>query len=321
MAIALFGFVAGAYAAFEKATGQVLFLPKDKFVEDLRLVRGESGIQLIRGLMGSSGTMGRILAFTIPVTFYIFLEYAKTFRFKALLSLMLFFQFWGIIAAMSRTPWYALLSALFVMQLFYAQFRKIFIVIALLSGVVLWATWDQVSDSDVSVRVNDRTEDLNGRTERWNTAQTMWERKPILGWGFNGFSAESGEFRQDGRRDAFGSTESDYWHILVSTGLAGFVPYILFMLATLMNSIRLYVKAHASDWSGFISSQSLTLFWAVILVHLVVSYTATVSNPLLKIFPFAVAGAIVGSHEFLLKGTSAKPVGRPVGPTTVPEQI
>jgi hypothetical protein len=116
MAIALFGFVAGAYAAFEKATGQVLFLPKDKFVEDLRLVRGESGIQLIRGLMGSSGTMGRILAFTIPVTFYIFLEYAKTFRFKALLSLMLFFQFWGIIAAMSRTPWYALLSALFVMQ-------------------------------------------------------------------------------------------------------------------------------------------------------------------------------------------------------------
>ena len=75
MAIALLGFVAGVYTIFEFTTGQIFFTHKD--VIERRFFReGEQAhIRLIIvGIMGSPGTMGRALAATIPVTFYLFLE-------------------------------------------------------------------------------------------------------------------------------------------------------------------------------------------------------------------------------------------------------
>ena len=142
--IALFGFVAGAYAAYEHATGNVLFLPRGRDVSD-RLFREALGIRIIRGLMDGAGNMGRILATAIPLTLYLSLERKKTDLRRIALAGMLVVQFYGIVIAMSRTPWYALLIALFTMQFFYPQFRKAFLVIGVVVAVVIGVTWDQVS--------------------------------------------------------------------------------------------------------------------------------------------------------------------------------
>jgi len=300
--IAFMGFVFAAYAAYENATGNVLFVPQDRLLGNL--YRQELDIRIIRGILGNSNNMGRALAASIPVTFYLFLERRRGGTRKTLLAVMLAVQFYGIIIAMARAPWYALLIALLVMQFFYPQFRKLFVVIALVGAVVIWVTWDQVVDSDINRRINDENSTLEGRQARWSAGVNMWKAKPIQGWGFGRFETQSGRFRTDGIRQNFknGAVENDYLYTLIASGLIGFLPYLIFLLAPLVNSLRLFYRARAPTWAGFIKPEMLTVYWAVILCFLITSYTAVQLRPTIRSMTFAVAGAVVGSHEhFVLR--------------------
>jgi O-antigen ligase len=303
--IAILGFVAGVYAVYEHATGNVLFVSETK--RGAKLIRS-SGIRMIRGLMGSTGNMGRALAATIPVTFYLFLERKKNDIGRVLLIVMLIAQFYGIYLAMARSPWYALLLALFIMQLFYPKFRRLFYVIVFVATIALWATWDQVVESDAADRVDDKVSTLEGREVRWQAGYNMWLAKPIRGWGFGRYKEESGRFRTDGESRNIAAIENDYLYILVGSGLIGFLPYLTFLLAPLVNSLRLFFKARAPDWSGFIRPETLSVYWAVILCLAITSYSAIQTQAVIKLMTFAVAGAVVGTHEHLLRDLTQKAV-------------
>lgn len=304
--VAFLGFVAGAYAIYEYTTGNVLFLAKGDTVG--AVYRDDTAIRMIKGLIGGTGNMGRAMAASIPVTFYLLLERKKNDAKRILLIGMLVIEFVAIVISMARSPWYALLIALFIMQLFYPQFRRVFFVIVFVAAIVLWATWDQVSESDVANRVNDKVSTLEGREARWAAGFNMWKEKPIRGWGFGHFETQSGRFRTDGINTNFrnGAIENDYLYIMVSCGLLGLVPYALFLLAPLVNSLRLFFRARASDWSGFIKPETLSVYWAVILCLLITSYSAIQTQPIIRLMTFAVTGAIVGSHEHILGNSKNK---------------
>jgi O-antigen ligase len=297
-AIALLGFVSGTCAVYEYATGNILFVAKDRYIG--ALYRETLNIRIIRGVMGSTGNMGRALAACIPVTFYLFLERKKNDIGRILLIVMLIAQFYGIYVAMARAPWYALLLGLFIMQFFYPRFRRLFYVIVFVAAIVLWATWDQVSEGDAADRVNDKASTLEGREVRWQAGYNMWRVKPIRGWGFGRYKEESGRFRTDGESRNCSAIENDYLYILVGSGLIGFLPYLTFLLAPLVNSLRLFFKARALDWSGFIKPETLTVYWAVILCLAITSYSAIQTQVVIKLMTFAVVGAVVGTHEHLL---------------------
>ncbi|MEM7034801.1 MAG: O-antigen ligase family protein [Chloroflexota bacterium] len=297
--IAILGAFTGLYALYEYSTGHVLFVQKDKDVT--RLFRGGTNIRLIVGIMGGSGQMGRAMAAIIPVTFYLFLEHKKADLGKLLLIIMLVFQFGGLIVPLSRTPWYATLLALFVMQLFYPQFRKLFIIIGIVGAVVIFGTWDSVSQSQAASRLDDDGEGLEGREARWNAGWNMFMSKPIRGWGFGKYETNSGRFRTDGSRSNFDAIESDYLHIMVATGLIGIAPYLLYIASILIYSWRLFLRVRLPEWSGFIKTGTLTVVWAMIICLMVTSYTARQVQPVIKLITFAVAGAVVGSHEYILR--------------------
>ena len=301
--VAILGFACGTYAIYEYMTGNVLFLQKE--ATGGALYRADSGIRMIKGLIGSTGGMGRVLAACIPITFYLFLERKKNDIWKILLVGMLAVQFYSIVLTMSRASWYALLIALFIMQLFYPQFRKVFFAIVFVAAIILWATWDQVSESDVTNRINDKYSTLEGREARWSAGFHMWQASPIRGWGFGRYETQAGRFRTDGVHINFrnGAIENDYLYILVGSGLIGFVPYALFLLTPLVNSARLFFKARAPDWSGFIKPETLSVYWAVILCLLITSYTAIQSRVIIKLITFAVVGAVVGSQKYLLSSS------------------
>jgi O-antigen ligase len=306
LAVALLGFVSAASAAYEHATGDILFRSGHELVGERMLYRGESGIRIIRSLWGTSGTMGQVLAMSIPVTFYLLFESRNGPTLKVCLLAMLLVQFYGILVTMSRTPWYSLLIALFVMQLFYPRFRTVFLVIVLVAAVVLWATWDRVVESDAASRINDKVSTLEGRQMRWRAGVNMWRAKPIRGWGFGRYVKESGRFRTDGDRRNLSAIENDYLHILVGSGLIGFVPYLLSLLIPLVNSIRLFLRTRSRDWSGFVKAEMIAVYWAVLLPLAIGSYTSVQSEAGLRLIVCTVAGAIVGTHETLL-GKPGKP--------------
>lgn len=301
--MAIFGLAAGAYAIYESTTGHVLFLSKDK--EVTRFFRGDTNLRLIVGLLGTGGT-GRAMATIIPLTFYLALE-SKNNLAKILLAGMVVLQFGGLFVTLSRTPMYSLIIALFVMQFFYPQFRRIFIVIAFIVGLFFWAYWDTIQDSEIAQdRFSDEQGDFNGRTPRWEAGINMWKAKPIRGWGFGRYEEESGRFRTDGFNKNFEAIENDYLHIMVGAGLIGLVPYLVFLLAPLINGVRLFFRARAPDWPGFIKAETIVVYWAVILSFLIFSYTAKHTDAVVKMLPFTVAGAVVGTHESLLRHSKEK---------------
>ena len=299
LAIVVFGSAAALYAIYEHSTGNILFLPEGESAAELNTAYSEH-LRLLQGLLGRSSNFGRVLACTIPITFYLFFENKNVGR-RILLVGMLVLQAYGIFLTYNRTSWYVLMIGLSILPIFYPQFRKVYLVIVLVAVVTLWATWAQVNESAVvQERVNSKVSTLEGREVRWQAGYNMWRAKSVRGWGFGRYEEESGRFRTDGERRNIRAIENDYLHILVGSGLIGFVPYLLFLLLPLLNSPRLFVRARAPDWSGFIKPETVAIYWAVILAFTIGSYTQIQTQPIVKMIPFALAGAVIGSHEHLL---------------------
>lgn len=303
LVITLFGFVAASYMIYEQTTGNILFLAKG---EALSLAEAHArmygfGLRVVQGLVGSGANFGRVLVSTLPITFYLFFE-GKSVTRKILLVGMIIVQAYGMFLTYNRTSWYSLLISLSILQFFYPQFRKAYLVIVLMGAMTLWATWDQVTDSTVvTQRINSKVSTLEGREERWRAGYNMWQAKPIRGWGFDRFQTESGRFRTDGSHYNITAIENDYLHLLVASGLMGFLPYVLFLLTPLFTSLRLFFRARAPDWSGFVKPEAIAIYWAIILSFAIGSYSQIQTQQIVKMIPFAVAGAVVGTHEHWLR--------------------
>jgi O-antigen ligase len=304
--VAILGTVSAVYAAYEHATGNVLFLPRGKSLEDLKLVRAGTNIRLIVGLWGSAGAMGRVLAMCIPVTVYLFLE-SKTQRMpRLLLASMLAMQGYSIVICMVRAPWYSLLIALFVMQIFDKRFRRLFFAVAIVAALLIGLTWNRVADSDVAARLNDETSTYEGREARWRTGLNMWLARPVRGWGFGRFEREAWRFRTDVLQQRLRAPENDYLVVMIGSGLIGIVPYLGVLLVPLWYSLRLIFQARSLErkglpWPGFVKVETLSLLNAVIVCYLVYSFSAANVIAGTKLILLSLAGAVVGTHEDLLR--------------------
>ncbi|HEX9926344.1 MAG TPA: O-antigen ligase family protein, partial [Anaerolineae bacterium] len=220
---------------------------------------------------------------------------------KVFLVVALAVQFYALFLTYNRTSWYGLMISLTIIQFFYPQFRKIYIVLVLLGGLSLWATWDRYEGSAVEQRTNYKTDDFNGRTPRWEAGLNMWQAKPIRGWGFGWYEQESGRFREDGFRKNFEAIENGFLDIMVNTGLIGLVPYLLFLILPLVSSIRLFFRARAPNWDGFIKPDTITMYWCALIILVFGSYTGVTNKTIVNMIPFAIAGAIVGTHQHYLR--------------------
>ena len=300
LSIALFGCIAGAHAIYESLTGNIIFLEKGQ--EITRVYRGGTNIRLIKGLIGGTGAMGRVLATTILVSLYLVAEHRSTW-WKTFLLGGLVLQFGGLLVTFSRTPIIALFLGLLIIQIFFPKFRRAFVVLAVLGVIFTAANWDRLQNSDIGQqRINEGGDDAGGRLTRWSTGLNMWKDKPFRGWGTDKFSQISGRYRTDSSRRDFDAVENDFIFILVGTGLIGFLPYMFFLAVPLFRSLRLFAQARAPNWRGFITNKEIALYWAVMLVLIVCSMTSKNTNAVVKYLPFVVTGAIIGTHaEYVLK--------------------
>jgi O-antigen ligase len=133
----------------------------------------------------------------------------------------------------------------------------------------------------------------------------MWQAKPIRGWGFGRYEQESGRFREDGFRKNFDAIENGFLDIMVNTGLIGLIPYLLFLILPLISSIRLFFRARAPDWDGFIQPDTITIYWCALIILVLGSYTGVTNRTVVNMIPFAIAGAIVGTHQHRLRSVKA----------------
>lgn len=293
--VAVFGAIAGAHTLYEALTGNMIFMAKGQ--ELSRLYRGETGLRLIEGLVGETGSMGRVLAMTLLTTLYLIAE-SKNSYFKPYWMVGALLQFGGLIATFSRTPILTFLVGLLILQFVYPGLRRLLIILVIVVSGVLAVKWQDIQQTEAAQERFSNINTAHGRSGRWAAGLNMWLERPVRGWGMGRYGELSGRFRADGSRQNIDAVENDYLLILVGSGLIGFLPYALFLLTTALSSLRLFLRRKTLEADGgFIHSGTIVLAWVIIICFVVSSFTAINAFAVSRILPFALIGAIVGTHQ------------------------
>ncbi len=308
-AVMIFGILAVAYMVFELSTGIFLFLEEGVEPESLSRVylRTAPGLWIVRGLLANSASFGRVLVTTIPVTIYLYFRQTNRTRRWLLLSAFLF-QCFGLFLSLNRSCWIAFVFGLAVMQLAFPRLRVWAFTVAALGLAILIPYRQKAMDSElVTQRVLYNIGTLNERLPRWQAGFEMWKAEPWRGWGFGQFPLHSARFRRDGGEGNLNGTENDFLLILVGSGLVGFLPYLVSLLTPWLWTLRLLPESRASGWQGFVGFREFSVHWAVLASLLLTSMTVIQTQPVVRGLVYAVAGAVVGTHEkwlpTKLKGT------------------
>jgi O-antigen ligase len=298
-AVMVFGLLATAYMVFELSTGIILFLEEGVDPEHLSRVYSRTfpSLWLVRGLLASSASFGRVFVTTIPVTIYLYFRQADRTRRWLLVSAVLF-QCFGLFLSLNRSCWVAFVFGLAILQFAFPRLRVWVLTVVALGLVALIPYWRQAAESSlVRHRLLYNIGTLNNRLPRWQTGFEMWKAEPWRGWGFGQFPTHSGRFRRDGGTGNLEGTENDFLLIMVGAGLLGFLPYLVSLLAPCVWTVRLLPQTRAPDWRGFTGFREFTVYWAVLASLLLTSMTVIQTQPVVRALVYAIAGAIVGTHE------------------------
>jgi O-antigen ligase len=203
-----------------------------------------------------------------------------------LFTVLLALVFGGMYLTYKRTAWVAMVAVMFVMQLFYPQFRRLFIVILIVVAVASALNWDRISTSTVYTdRVNSQKSTQEDRTSGWEHALEFWRRSPLFGHGYQRYRRLA---RGAGYRDQ--AVESEYFEILVSSGLSGFLPYVGSLLLMACHGLQHYRGRVA----GSLADRGLVaVFWGILTGYLITIATSTMGELIIASMLLAVAGAII----------------------------
>jgi len=286
----ILGFYSAIYMIYENVTGNILFEYRDSFGSQFY---GDSNLRITRGLYGTTSTFGNLFNLLIPINLYYFLK-ARTANQKIWYILVFGLMLVGVYLTYKRSVWLALPLNFLVIQSFYPQFRKLFLVILFVSVLGMAVSWNTIIASEaVSTRVvnTDDWQDANGRTQRWDAGMELWRQYPIFGAGFRSYS--SGPYLQ---------VENLYIHFLASAGLITFIPFIMILLIILKNSIKIFLQANKND-RLFIDRNLIPVFWGGLAAYLFMAYFGSnvEGHPISNFTFFAIAGILIGSQVPLLK--------------------
>jgi len=280
-AVLIIALYSAVYAIYETTTGNVLFAPhayRSYFYSD-------SDLRILRGIWSNNEGFGRVLIMGLPIGFYSYLKTSSLTR-KSFWAICLVLMFVGLFLTYKRIAWLAVVVVVFVMQSFYPQFRRLFIVLLIVVAIVSALNWDRISTSTVYTdRVNSQLSTSEDRTKGWEHALEFWSANPLLGRGFRQYRNLA---RAAGYQDR--AVESEYLDILVSAGLAGFLPYVGLLLLMGYAGLQHY-RGRVTD--SLADRDLIAVFWGILTGYALTISTAIVTNLIIPSMLFAVAGAII----------------------------
>ena len=284
--VLMVGVIAALYSFYEHGTGQILFVDEQPTFFEYK----DSGLQVLRGLLGRSDHFGALFSMVIPLTVYLLLNpksQTGTVAYATALAVLLV----ALVFTYKRTAWIAFLVSMVTMQAFLPRLRRVSIPVLLVLLLVIGATWGSVSRSSiVTGRLQGQGTAVAGRTEGWTAAFRLWTRKPLLGYGFRQYEsvAQAARIHDD-------HIESEYFDILFSAGLVGFLPYMALFGLMLRDSIRLF-RLSGGRQGFFVDRGLVVAFWGLFLGYLINYISARASNAFVSLVFYVLAGAIVGSQ-------------------------
>jgi O-antigen ligase len=285
-AFIIVGTYTAAIAIYEQLTGITLFF---KVQEGMAAGAYSENVHILNSLYGDANALGLIIGLTLLLAFHRFIE-APSLGKKILYAILIVLMLGGELATFKRVAWLSSVVSLLIVQFFYPEFRRIFLVLLVLFAAMWFVAGDQIAGSEVGTRATYKVDSANGRTERWEEAIELWKQKPLTGHGYKRFDDLA----------SMRAVESYYLHILVSAGLIAFLPFLAFIVLVIADSIVVFRQAPDNS-RLFVNRRVIAILWGMLAIYLITCSTNYMAIAVSHIVPYILIGAIVGSQGALLE--------------------
>jgi len=289
-ALTAIGLYLALMAIHEQLTGNVWFYPED------RSVQYTASIRRVVGLLGNPAYIAVTISMAVPWVWLLVLD-AK--RNRILLLVLAGLLMAGVYFCMNRSAWVGLIVSLLTMAIFVKRFRKVFVAMVVVGVIVLGAYWAQIT---ASATVQERlmaSGPIDYRLETWDIALRMIRDHPWFGVGYENFRHL---YERYGYWDVYlratPTPHNTYLWVILMGGVVTFVPFMLFIAAVLLSSLRVRASARRierfapdRDLAGtFVASMASILAPALVMDVLTGYYNTMVMFLIIGAFSGAMSG-------------------------------
>ena len=214
---------------------------------------------------------GAMVAFTVPMVFGLYFSKKQSPLIQAILLSFIALNLVGLFFSYTRAAWLSVFAAGVVW--FLIRFKINFTLIAILTaiiGVTLFISWDAIQIDLAKNKSEHTTEDFGKKLEsatnvttdasnlerlnRWSCAISMFEDRPIFGYGPGTYAFEYARFQKPENLTIIstnfgdgGNAHSEYLGPMAEMGFLGLISICLIILAIFYKGITLYNKWPTSD--------------------------------------------------------------------------
>lgn len=214
---------------------------------------------------------GAIIAMIIPLllAWYFSEKYAPLIQISLIGIIII--VFFGLYFSYTRAAWLSIAIAIIVGFIIHFKVNyKILLFLASIACIFLFFQWDTIQmelarnthehtteafDERIQSAANVTTDASNlERINRWNCALSMFQQRPIFGYGPGTYALEYAPFQEAKNLTIIstnfgdmGNAHSEYLGALAEMGLIGLLTFIAFVIAIFYSAIQLYYSWPADD--------------------------------------------------------------------------
>ena len=214
---------------------------------------------------------GAIIAMIIPLllSWYFSEKYAPLIQISLIGIIII--VFFGLYFSYTRAAWLSIAIAIIVGFIIHFKVNyKLLLFLASVACIFLFFQWDTIQmelarnthehtteafDERIQSAANVTTDASNlERINRWNCALSMFQQRPIFGYGPGTYALEYAPFQEAKNLTIIstnfgdmGNAHSEYLGALAEMGLIGLLTFIAFVIAIFYSAIQLYYSWPADD--------------------------------------------------------------------------
>jgi O-antigen ligase len=220
---------------------------------------------------------GAVLAMYFPIITGLLLSKKMSLLMRVLLGIGFVILTTGLVLSYTRAAWLSVIGAavVVVLMILRVRFRTLLISVVVFGSLVYLSFDDiQVSLQRNKQESSDKLEEHVGsisnvssdasnleRLNRWNCAISMWEERPLVGWGPGVYQFEYAPFQKSKDRTIIstnegdgGNAHSEYLGPLSEQGVPGMLMVIILVLSVSTLGFRIFQKSRDYETRVVIAS-------------------------------------------------------------------
>jgi O-antigen ligase len=291
--LSIIGLYLGLLASQEQLTGIILFYPEN------RSIYYSENIRRVVNLLGNPAYIAACLVMAAPFAARGMIQSHTRGRRLGWLGILVAIAL-GTFMCYNRAGWLGLVVGLMAMVPFYPKWRKFFVPVLVISGLILLATWGVVGSSPAIQERLQSEGPIQYRLNAYSTLFKMIRAHPIMGVGQGNYSDQYNlyafgvayQYFDPNNVRVVAAPHNSILYILVNGGILTLLPYLGFLASSLWLTIRFY---RGVRWRLMPVRSLIIATWAAMAAYMVPAMAGDmVEHPFVSILFYLILGGVQG---------------------------